>query len=41
MTTLQYLLKFAPMLDNFKGFQWTRNSEILISTLINCSTEVF
>ena len=29
MTTLQYLLTFAPMLDNFKGFQWTRNSEIL------------
>ena len=29
MTTLQYLLTFASMLDNFKGFQWTRNSEIL------------
>ena len=26
LTSLQYLLKFAPMLDKLKSFQWTRNS---------------
>ena len=29
MTSLQCLLSFAPMLDNLKGFQWTRNWGIL------------
>ena len=29
MTSLQYLLNFAPTLDNLKSFQWTRNSRIL------------
>ena len=29
MTSLQYLLNFAPTLDNLKSFQWTRNSGIL------------
>ena len=29
MTSLQYLLNFAPTLDNLKGFQWTQNSGIL------------
>ena len=29
MTSLQYLLNFAPTLDNLKGFQGTRNSGIL------------
>ena len=29
MTSLQYLLNFAPTLDNLKSFQWTRNWGIL------------
>ena len=29
LTSLQYLLKFAPTLDNLKSCQWTRNSGIL------------
>ena len=32
MTSLQYLLSFAPTLDNFKTFQWTRNTEVLLNT---------
>ena len=33
-TSLQYLLKFAPTLDNIKNLLWTRNSGIF-SALIN------
>ena len=30
MTSLQYLLNFGPTLDDFKSFQWTRNSGIFL-----------
>ena len=33
------LLNFAPALDNFKNFQWTRNSEVLKN--IDCEQSLF
>ena len=40
ITSLQYLLKFAPSLGNLKYFSG-RENRAFYSTLINCSTETF
>ena len=40
ITSLQYLLNFAPALGNLKYFNGLEN-RAFYSTLINCSTETF
>ena len=40
ITSLQYLLNFAPSLSNLKYFRGQKN-RAFYSTLINCSTETF